>query len=268
MRNRRILMTGAAGGVGRTIRRLWTGRFGLLRLSDIATLGEAGPGEELVTCDLADAAGVEAMCRGVDSIIHFGGQATEADWARINAANITGLINLYEGARKGGVERVIFASSNHAVGMYRRDRIIDSAAPPRPDSRYGLSKAFGEDMGQYYALKHGIRSMAIRIGSCFEKPVNARMLSTWMSYGDMARLLDVGLTADFAHEIVYGISRNTRAFYDNARAYELGYDPQDNAENWAPEVEHIVQTDPLDQALQGGQFVSPEFTGRKDWVLG
>jgi uronate dehydrogenase len=267
MDKRRVLLTGAAGAVGRVIRQHLKGRFELLRLSDIAAMEPAGPNEETVICDLANADDVVRLCEGIDTIIHMGGRSTEAGWATINAANITGLINLYEGARKAGVRRVLFASSNHAVGFYKRSEEIDHTAAAKPDSRYGLSKAFGEDLARYYQLKHGIASLVIRIGSCFPKPQNRRMLSLWLSYPDCCRLIDVGLDADYAYEIVYGVSRNTRAWWDNSNAFRLGYVPEDNAEVFAAELEGVHSDIDIDEALQGGQFVSPDFTGRKDWVL-
>ncbi|MDX2103535.1 MAG: NAD(P)-dependent oxidoreductase [Alphaproteobacteria bacterium] len=261
-----LLVTGAAGGIGRMLRGALAGRYPLIRWSDRAPMAPPGVGEETVIADLSDAAAVEALTAGMDAILHLGGCSTEADWPTIMAANLHGVVNLYEGARKAGTQRVIFASSNHAIGFWRRSDRLDHESPPRPDSRYGLSKAFGEDVAAYYAFKHGIRSLSLRIGSCFERPTNRRMLSTWLSYADFVRLVEVGLTAEFHHEIVYGVSRNTRSWWDNSNAYRLGYDPQDDAERFAPEVEGIVSDIPLDEAFQGGQFCSPEFTGSTDWI--
>lgn len=258
---RRLLITGAAGGLGRELRRRLTGSFPALRLSDVAEMDPAGAGEEVVRCDLAETDAVEALCRDVDAIVHLGGRSIEGDWPTVFDANFTGAVNLWEGARKGGAKRVLFASSNHAIGLYRRMHRIDHTAPARPDSRYGLSKAVGEDIAAYYAWKHGIAGFCMRIGSCFPKPVNARMLSTWLSYGDFERLIRVGLTADYVYEIVYGASKNRRLWWDNANAYRLGFAPQDDSEVFAPEVGHIVSTDPLEEERQGGAYVSPDFTG-------
>ena len=261
----KVLMTGAAGGLGRAMRERFKGRFELLRLTDIAAMAPAGPGEEAAVCDLGDAAGLERLCAGIGAIIHFGGRSTEAPWETILQANITGFVNLYEAARKSGVQRLLFASSNHAIGFYKNTETIDHTAPPKPDSRYGLSKAFGEDLAKYYALKHGIRGLGIRIGSSFPEPVNARMLSTWLSYADLDRLLMTGLTADYSFEIVYGVSRNTRSFWDNSNAYRLGYDPQDNSEVFAEKVKHLRQANPLDESHHGGNYLTPDFSGRPEW---
>jgi len=262
----RILITGAAGQLGRVLREALAGRYQLLRLSDVAPLGTPGPGEEIVTCDLADAAAVFALCEGVDAIVHLGGIANEAGWPELLRTNIAGVVNIYEGARHVGVDRVIFASSNHATGMYPVGRTLSHESSPRPDSRYGLTKAFGEDVAALYAYKHGIRSLCLRIGSCQPKPDNRRALSTWQSYGDFARLIQVGLTADYVHEIAYGVSRNTRSWWDNSAAYRLGYDPQDNAEVYAPEVETIALATELAREYQGGNFVPEEFAGHREWL--
>lgn len=153
----RLLITGAAGSLGGVLRRRMKGRFARLRLSDIADLGQAADGEELVRCDLADAQAVGELCRDVDAVIHLGGCAQEAEWPVIQSANIIGSINLWEGARIAGVERIVFTSSNHAIGLYPTSRRLDETTPAMPDTRYGLSKAFGEDLASLYAFKHGIR---------------------------------------------------------------------------------------------------------------
>lgn len=260
-----ILLTGAAGTLGGELRRRLSGRYTLLRLSDAQEMVPARPDEEVVVCDLADADAVEALCHGMDAILHFGGQSIEAPWPRIIQSNITGLINLYEGARKAGVERVVFASSNHAIGFYRRSQHLDHSAPAKPDSRYGVSKAFGEDLAYYYAMKHGIRSLCLRIGSCLPKPTEARHLATWLSLDDLERLITVGLTADYIYEIAYGVSANTRSWWGNANIARLGYSPQDNAEDYADEIAALTLDDPLAEGRQGGAFVPADFTGTPDW---
>jgi len=267
MTAKRILLTGAAGRLGGLLRRSFAGQFDLLRLSDISPLAAAGESEEIVACDLADPAAVEALCAGTDAIIHLGGIPYETAWPDMLRSNIVGTINLYEGARRAGVERIIFASSNHATGMYPNDRTLSGESPPRPDSRYGLSKAIGEDVAALYAYKHGIRSFCLRIGSCLPRPDNRRALSTWLSQGDFVRLVQVGLTADYIHEIVYGVSRNTRSWWDNTAAYRLGYEPQDDSEIYAADVEEIELETELARSHQGGNFVADEFSGRKEWLV-
>lgn len=257
---RRVLITGAAGRIGSEMRRR-LGRDYALRLSDVAPMPPAGPNEEIVTSELADADAVARACEGMDAIIHLGGCPRESAWPEILPANIIGAFNLWEGARKAGVDRVLFASSNHVTGFYRRGDALDHDSQPRPDGRYGLSKAFGEDLAQLYAYKHGVRGFMIRIGSFLPEPNNERCLSTWLSFADGERLFRTGLTADYLYEIVYGISRNKRAWYDNANAYRLGYAPQDDSERYAPALIGNVPDDPIAEEFQGSVFASAEFSG-------
>ena len=256
----RLLITGAGGALGKVARAHYQGKFPHLRLSDRVELEPAGDGEEIVQCDLIERERVERMLEGVDAVIHFGGQPTEADWDTVINSNLIGAINLFEAARKGGAERVIFASSNHAIGMHARANIIDHTCEPRPDTRYGLSKAFGEDLGRLYAYKYSIRSMNIRIGSCFPKPFDARSLASWLSFRDLCQLLDIGLAAAYQHEIIYGVSNNPESWWDNSNAERLGYKPQDTAEDYRAEVEHLTFDDPVGEALQGGMFGAEEFS--------
>ena len=264
----RVLMTGAAGHIGGVLRKKLAGRYDLLRLSDMVDIASTGPGEEFVRAELADMDDVQAAMDGMDAVIHLGAIPGEDTWDKILPANIMGTYNVFEAARQAGARRIVFASSNHAIGFYRRDQPIDERVPQRPDTRYGLSKAFGEDLASLYVDKHQFDVMAMRIGSFQPEPQDARQLATWMSYGDMARLVTTGLeTPHLGLAIVYGISRNTRAWWDNRRAFELGYDPQDNAEDYA---ERLLAADPPEpggdvaHALQGGIFPEMEFGGDLD----
>jgi uronate dehydrogenase len=274
---RRVLVTGAAGQLGRVLReRLpahmaehhaasgWRWRF-----SDLAEMAPLDPaeqaaGHEAVRCDLADAHGVRALLEGVDAVVHLGGCSVEAPWPTLIAANLVGAIHVYEAARAQGTERVVFASSNHAIGLYRRTQHIDHHALPRPDSRYGISKAFGEDLAWLYAHKHRVKSLCLRIGSCVEQPRNARMLATWLSHGDLLRLVAMGLVADYRYEIVYGVSANRDAWWDNRRAHELGYRPQDDASAWTAALAGVGGTSAIADAFQGGHFAADEFEGHPD----
>ena len=256
----RILLTGAGGNLGRELRRHLKGRFAHIRLADIVEMAPAKPGEEIVQCNMADRDGVMALAEGVDAVIHLGGQPVEADWDTIINSNILGCIHMFEAAHQAGADRVLFASSNHAIGFHHRTTRIDDKCEPRPDTRYGLSKAFCEDLGRLYAFKHGLKSFHMRIGSCFPEPVDARMLSTWLSYGDFCRLVDVGLQSDYLHEIVYGVSDNLQSFWDNGNATRLGYKPLDTAEDYRQQVAGIISPNAVAEALQGGGFPADEFT--------
>ncbi|MGF1475633.1 MAG: NAD-dependent epimerase/dehydratase family protein [Geminicoccaceae bacterium] len=266
MNPHRVLITGAAGNLGRALRERLRGQFPVMRLSDREAVEEAGEGEEVMETELADAAAVDRLLNGVDAVVHLGGQPVEADWQTVLNSNIIGCYNLFEAARKAGAKRVIFASTNHAIGLHRRTRRLDHTSEAMPDSRYGLSKAFGEDLARLYAYKFGVSAKCVRIGSCFPKPADERALSTWQSYDDFARLIHVGLTADFTFEIVYGVSDNPRAWWDNSNAKRLGYKPQDSAEVYASELEGKLCENPMDDLFQGGAFVSPEFTGDVDKI--
>ena len=255
----RLLLTGAAGGLGRELRRRLPAHCAVLRLSDVAALGAAAPHVELMPADLADAGAVSALLEGVDAVIHMGGVSTEQPWEAILPANIVGAYNLYEAARRHGVRRVVFASSNHVTGFYRQDEVIAAGAPPRPDGLYGLSKAFGEDLAQLYFDRHGIETVSLRIGSSFPAPRDRRMLHTWMSFDDLERLVVAALTApNVGHSVICGVSANPHVWWDNAPASHIGYVPQDSAGPWAAEIERTTPAgDPADPAViyQGGAFV-------------
>ncbi|MGP1396197.1 MAG: NAD-dependent epimerase/dehydratase family protein [Inquilinaceae bacterium] len=266
MKIQRLLITGAAGALGTALRQRLAGEYPILRLSDRADMGPAAANEEIHRCELTDREAVDRMLDGVDAVIHLGGQPVEAPWDVIIGSNLLGAINVWEAARKAGTRRILFASSNHAIGFYPRRVRLNPDSPPRPDTRYGLSKAFGEDLAQFYAMKHGISALCMRIGSCFPEPTDERMLSTWLSYDDLARLCRAGLTADYHFEIVYGVSRNDRAWWDNTNAALLGYDPQDNAETFADRLVGKVSDDPLVERFQGGGFLRPDYTGDPDWL--
>jgi uronate dehydrogenase len=255
----RLLLTGAAGGLGRELRRRLPAHCDLLRVSDVAALGAAAPHEEVAPADLSDADAVLALLDGVDAVVHMGGVSTEQPWEAILPANIVGAYNLYEAARRHGVRRVVFASSNHVTGFYRQDEVIPAGAPPRPDGLYGLSKAFGEDLAQLYFDRHGIETVSLRIGSSFPAPRDRRMLHTWMSFDDMERLVLAALAArDVGHSIICGMSANPQPWWDNTPAAHIGYAPQDSSAPYAAEIERNTPPgDPADPAViyQGGAFV-------------
>ncbi|MGL4188740.1 MAG: NAD-dependent epimerase/dehydratase family protein [Sphaerotilus sulfidivorans] len=255
----RILLTGAAGHLGREMRPRLKAYCDQLRLSDREPMAPAADGEEVIVADLADRAAVFALLEGVDAVVHLGGVSTEQSWERIAAANIHGAVNLYEAARRHGVRRIVFASSNHVTGFYRQDQVISPRDPARPDGFYGLSKAFGEDLAQLYWDRFGLETVSVRIGSAFAAPKDRRMLATWMSFDDTERLFMAALTAPVVgHSIVYGLSDNVTAWWDNTPARHLGYRPQDSSEVFRAEVEARQPVlDREDPAVihQGGAFV-------------
>ncbi|HMW23786.1 MAG TPA: NAD(P)-dependent oxidoreductase [Burkholderiaceae bacterium] len=256
----RLLLTGAAGNLGRELRPRLKAYCETLRLSHRSdTLGAAGEGEEIAIADLADRAAVMAALEGVDAVVHMGGVSTEQPWEDILAGNIVGMVNLYEAARAQGVKRIVFASSNHVTGFYRQDEVISPCDPVRPDGFYGLSKCFGENLAQLYWDRHGIETVSLRIGSAYAAPKDRRMLATWMSFDDTERLIVAALTAPVVrHSVIYGLSDNATAWWDNTPARHIGYRPQDSSEAFRAEVEARQPTlDASDPAVQfqGGAFV-------------
>lgn len=256
---RTILLTGAAGGLGTLMRGLLPAYGYELRLLDVRPI-EGEP--DAITADLGDKKALREAVRGVDAVIHLAGISLESSFDKILRANIEGTYNLYEAAREEGVRRVVFASSNHAVGFTPRpvgdDPLIAVDTPRRPDTFYGLSKSFGEDLAQFYWDKHGIETVSVRIGSCFLEPSSVRMLSVWMSPGDGARLFHAALTAPaVGHAVVYGSSANTRLWWDLSSARALGYEPEDDSEQYAEKlVAEQGELDPgnPDHANLGGHF--------------
>ncbi|HYF60367.1 MAG TPA: NAD(P)-dependent oxidoreductase [Burkholderiaceae bacterium] len=258
----RVLLTGASGDVGTRLRPMLVETYGALRSSDLVEPRTPPlPGETFVRADLSDAAQVARAVEGIDAIVHLGGFSVEGPWEAILQANIVGTHALYEAARLAGVRRVVFASSNHAVGFYERGRTVDHAVPPRPDTRYGVSKAFGEALGALYADKHGLRVLNIRIGNVADAPVDRRRLAIWLHPRDLMQLVRIGIEHPDVHcEIVYGASDNARAWWDNRRAHELGYRPRARAEDHAAAVlARDEPADPVGDRFQGGAFCSQEF---------
>ena len=255
---KRLLLTGAAGGLGQVLRASLAPFATSLRLSDVADLGEAASHEEIIVCDLADKAAVDELVKGVDAIVHMGGLSTEYAFEQILEANIKGVFHVYEAARRHGVKRVIFASSNHVIGFYKQGEVIDGNCVKRPDSYYGLSKSFGEDLSRFYFDRYGIETACLRIGSSFPEAKDRRMLVTWLSYRDLTELIRCCLFApQLGHTIVYGASDNKDKWWDNSAAAHLGFKPQDSSEPFRAKAESVPPLPEDDPAriYQGGGFV-------------
>jgi uronate dehydrogenase len=256
----RLLLTGAAGTLGRALTPTLRGLAQSLRVSDLAPalqLLNLPSDLECVSCELADAAAVHTLLQGVDAIVHLGGISVEGPFEPILQANIRGLHNLYEAARRQGVKRIVFASSNHVTGCYAQAQTVAPHEPARPDGNYGLSKLFGEGIASLYWDRYGIETVCLRIGTATPTPPDKRGLATWLSLPDLARLVTCALTAPGVGFLVaYGISANTRRFYDAQAAWtRLGYEPQDNSEDHALQVQHRVYPDGPMRLLQGGLFL-------------
>ena len=258
-----ILITGAAGDVGARLRRLLKGVYPRIRISDIRKPSDIGSDEEFIAADLADYGQVEKITSGIEGIVHLGGFSVEGPWETIHRSNIVGCYNLFEAAYRSGVKRVVFASSNHAVGFYPRERKIGVDVTVRPDSRYGVSKAFGEALGALYADKHGLRVTCIRIGNVNDEPLDKRRLSIWLKPEDLVQLVRIGIEhPDLRFEIFYGASDNKAAWWDNGNAERFGYRPQGRAEDFrafAMTEQAKLSADPIAERYQGGPFCSDEY---------
>lgn len=260
-----ILITGGAGIVGTGLRSHLRDLGYSLRLLDIRTPENLGAGERAFTGSIADVELLRVATAGVDAIVHLAGCTTDAPMPEQIAGNIVGATNVYEAARLNGVSRVVFASSHHVVGYYPRERRLDHKVVLRPDSRYGLTKAFGEQLAAFYADKYGMRNLAIRIGFANHAPIDRRRLSVWISWRDLAQLVDIGCRHPaLRFAVVYGVSANERTFFDNRAAFALGYKPQDCAETYA---EQVLRDSPPEDASKvgshviGGQFANNDFEG-------
>jgi len=254
----RILLTGAGGNLGKVLRARLGKYADIVRISDVATLEPAHAQEEAVQCDLADAAAVRALVEGVDAIVHLGGVSVERPFEEILPANIQGTFNIYEAARRHGVRRVVFASSNHVIGYYRQGDVIDADVPLRPDGYYAVSKAFGEQLSRFYFDRYGIETVCLRIGFSFPEAVDRRTLVTWLGYDDLEQLIRRAIfVPNVGHSIVYGASANRDHWWDNRRASCLGFSPVESSEQFRAKVESTppLPADDLAGWYQGGAFV-------------
>ena len=252
-------MTGAAGRIGTFLRPELAGKYHL-RLSDVKPIRDLKPGETFVRADISKMSDALKITKGVDAVVHFGGQSGEHDWDHILQANIIGFYNTLEAARVNGVKRFLVATSNHAVGFYRCSQTIDHTVYPKPDSRYGVSKVFNEALASLYADRYGMEMFCMRIGNVNTEPIDRRRLAIWISGRDMAQLVTIGIEhPKIRFEVVYGISDNARAWFNNRNARRLGYRPRDKSEPYAKEIlrrEGPPGTSPADVFQGGGHCMS------------
>lgn len=257
---KRLLITGAAGNLGKLARSRLSHLADVIRVSDISEMAPARPGEEVVICDLGDEKAVFDLVQGCDGILHLGGVSVERPWDLIQRGNITGVYNLYEAARAHGMPRILFASSNHTIGYYRQDEVIDASVPIKPDGLYGVSKCFGESMASLYHSKFGQETALIRIGSCFEKPRDRRMMATWMSHDDFVSLVEcVFRVPRLGCPVIWGVSDNDTCWWRNDNARLIGWRPKDNSEVFRAEIEAASECPNAEapEALwQGGKFTT------------
>jgi uronate dehydrogenase len=259
----KVALSGASGNVGQVLRPALQERGVDLRSAGgRRPLTPLRPGEDVLHGDLRDPAVVDRLLEGVEVLIHMAGTSVERPLPEIIENNLVGLHAVYEGARRHKVRRIVFASSNHAIGMHSVEEKLALDCDFRPDGFYGLSKMWGEGMARMYWDKHGIEGISVRIGSALPRPTEPRHLSTWLGHDDLLQLTMRCIEApDIGYLVVWGVSANTRSYWDNSGAERLGYRPKQNAEEYADEI--LSRPNPLDataQQYQGGGFVTQDLT--------
>ncbi len=259
-----VLLTGAAGNLGRHLAQSLGALGWRLRLTDIVPFPDPLPaGATFVKADLNDGLAIARLAEGCGAVLHFGGVSVERPFEEVLGPNLRGLYHVYEAARREGA-RVVFASSNHAIGFHERPAgdaaKLDFDADFRPDGYYGLAKAYGELAGRMYWDKHGVENVNLRIGSCFPKPIDRRMLSTWLSFGDLTRLVErCVLAGRTGHAVIWACSDNPASFWGRDHRARIGWAPQDSAEPFRAEVEHLT-ADPVTERYQGGGYTAIEYS--------
>jgi uronate dehydrogenase len=260
-----VLVTGAAGRIGTVLRGALPERGWSLRSLDVIPVQDERPGEEQIVADVTDLAAMVDAAQGADAVVHLAGVVGESTWRAISHANIEGTYVTLEAARRAGVPRVVLASSNHASGFTPRPGeglLREEDAPPRPDTYYGVAKVTMEALGSLYHDRYGMDVVCLRIGSAFPEPTTVRQLATWLSPADTVSLVDAALRAPSpGFSVVWGVSANTRNWWDLSAARALGYEPADDAEVYA---EALIEaygepdlTDPV-HARVGGEYTLPD----------
>ena len=259
-----VLLTGASGNLGRVLTRALSRLGWTLRLTDIVPFPDEVPhGAHFVKADLNDGLALVRQAEGCGAILHFGGISVERPFEEVIGPNLRGLYHVYEAARREGA-RVVFASSNHSIGFHERpggsQERLDHDCAFRPDGYYGLSKAYGELMGRMYWDKHGVENVNLRIGSCFAMPADNRMLSTWLSFDDLARLAARCVLAErTGHAVIWACSDNPASFWGKDHRDRIGWAPQDTAEAYREDVEGI-RADAVTERYQGGAYTAMEYS--------
>jgi uronate dehydrogenase len=268
----RILITGAAGAIGLLLRTQLARADREFVLLDVAPMAAPAPGESVQTvpASVEDLDALVTAAEGTDAVIHLAGLATGGhSWDDYVRVNLTGTYNVLEAARRAGVPRVIYASSNHAVGFTERPEDgteVPATLAPRPDSYYGVGKVAGEALCSLYHDRHGLDMVCLRIGSCRPEPNDRRCLWSWLSYPDTVRLFEASLTAPApGFRIVWGVSANSRRWWSLQEGDAIGYRPEDDAEDHAEAIlaadpePRTNDTDPTQPERLGGSYTLPGF---------
>ncbi|MDH6196852.1 uronate dehydrogenase [Mycobacterium frederiksbergense] len=255
-----VLYTGGTGRMGQVIRKGLAGRYDKVVLYTRGGPDEPlYPNETVVHGDLCDLERLSAAADGTDVIVHLGGIADEAPFDEIEHSNIRGTYNLYEAARNAEVRRVVYASSNHVVGFHPSSIKLDETAALRPDTYYGVSKAFGESLARLYYDKWGIESVCLRIGTFRPEPEDVRQLALWLSWPDGIELIRCAIEApSLGYQVVYGCSANTGTWWDGTAGWNaIGFSPKDNAADYA---DRVGRDDEI-PAFHGGGFTAADYRG-------
>lgn len=259
----RVLVTGAAGSIGRVVTAGLTDRghevVGLDRVP-------APDGTDLrwhtLDCADPDAVAEAFASERLDGVVHLAGHPGEANLPDSLTSHTVTTAALLDAMVEHHVDRIVYAGSNHAVGRTPRRELVSDDALPRPDTFYGVGKVAAEALMRLYADRYAIDAVSCRIGSFRDRPTTARALSTWLSHDDCVRMVDAALTcASPGYAVLYGISANTRAWWDLEPGRRLGYEPQDDAEAFADSIPERPE-DAEEAAHVGGPFATAEFYRR------
>ena len=260
----RVVVAGAAGRIGTVV------SAGLVDLGhEVVAIDRSGwdapAGADAVVGDVLDTRLLRSALAGADAVVHLASIPSEASLPVILESHVHTTAALLDGLVTHGIPRFVYASSNHAVGYTPRRDVLSADVRPRPDTFYGVGKVAGEALGSMYADRHGVDVVACRIGSFRERPTTRRELATWLSPGDAVRMVGAGIAASgcgFAP--IYGVSANTRGWWDLEPGRALGYHPQDDSESFATEVLAVPATDDdeVDAGFVGGSWAHTDF-GRR-----
>lgn len=263
-----VLLTGASGGIGSELARAFAAKGWTIRLTDIRPFpGPIPEGASFHAADLNDGAAILRIAEGCGTILHFGGIPVQQPFETVFEPNIRGLYHAYEAARREGA-RMVYASSNHIAGFHLRSETLPADCAFAPDGYYGLSKVYGELMGQLYWNKHQVVSVMLRLGSCRDEPTDDRMLATWISAGDIERLVERSVLADLDRPaVIWGASNNARmTWWGEDDRERLGWAPQDSADLYTDKLNGVGRGDPIADRYQGGTYCSDDYSRRDDLI--
>ena len=260
---KKILLTGAGGRLASQLRAPLSNLCDQLLSTDLKEdIGDLFKNEKFVRSDLSNYNEICDLVQGSTIICHFGAIVDEVPFEQLLGPNIIGSYNIWESAKNYNVKRVIYASSIHAVGMYSKTETLLPSKAHNPDSFYGLSKCFSEDLAKMYFEKNGIESVCLRIASCIPFPTSARSLSTWLSYEDLILLVTRCIDTPYiGFSVIYGVSNNNRKNINNIESSHIGFYPKDNAEDFSKKILQDNLSDELSDKgnqLHGGPFASTE----------